>query len=236
MRNSLVLSSIRLRSLLPVSVALLSLLPTPGSAQGLVTLTTGFRGRAGSYQTFPPSSMPVNGGPVIGLSVTPLRWGWGAAGVEVSWAPRMTQTDSGAYSCYDPPGQPNQSTLAPCGSFRTSYGESTMQAGATLRIGSEDRRFAPFGELAVGYYGTTGRGRQDIWDLDGLPLVNRSYAFAGGRESGPYVRLGFGVQGKPWNRGPRLALSARYRAATLSPLSDYPQKRSGLELVLGVRF
>ena len=237
MRNSLVRPSLRLRGLLvPVSVALLQLTPSPASAQGLVTFTTGFRGQAGSYGTFPPGSMPVGIGPLFGLGITPLRWSWGAAGVEASWAPQMTQTDSGAYSCFDPPGQPNQSTRAPCGFFRTSYGESTVQAGATLRIGPEQRRFAPFGELAVGYYRTSAEGRQDIWDLNRLPLANRSYAFAAGREAGPYVRLGFGVQGKPWNRGPRLAVSARYRAARLSPLSDYPQNRHGFELVLGVRF
>ena len=209
-------------------VVLLSLLPATGSTQGLVALTAGFRGRAADN---------VRAAPMLGFGVTPIRGGWVALGLELSWAPRMTQSDSGAFhtpgfSCADPQGNPTT-----CASERDVFGESTLQIGATVSVGPRHRRTAPFAELALGYYGTNSKEGRDVWDPTGLHLTNASYDELARRQDGAYARVGLGVQMKPWSRGPGLTVSARYRWARGDLLGEYTYlyHRDGPELVLGVR-
>lgn len=209
------------------AVALLSLMPATGRAQGLVTFLVGVRGRAADN---------VRAAPMLGLDVTPIRWAWVALGLELSWAPRMTQSDSGALPsglppCADPLGNPTT-----CASQRAVFGESTLQIGATVTVGPWQRRTAPFVELALGHYGTNSKEGQDIWDPAGVHLPNLSYDLSE-HHNGAYARVGLGVHTKPWTRGPALTMSARYRWALTGPLGkegSYP--RNGPELVGGVRF
>jgi len=208
------------------AVALFSLMPASGRAQGLVTLLVGFRGRAADN---------VRAAPMLGLGVTPIRWAWGTLGLELSWAPRMSQSDSGAIPPGGPPCADPFGNLTICASQRAVYGESTLQIGVTVTVGPWQQRTAPFMEFALGHYGTTSKERYDIWDPAGAILPN--FSLAGSQAlKGAYARVGVGVYTKPWTRGPALMVSARYRWAQTGPLiSEYSDPRNGAELVLGVR-
>ena len=205
-----------------VPLLVLSLMPAPGTAQGLVTLMAGYRAGRADHN--------VPAGPMLGIVLTPIRGRWVALGFDLSWAPRITASDSGAIQppCFDPQGNPTT-----CGSRRDEYGESTLQIGAALTVRRRDRRTAPFAELALGYYGIESNARVDYWDPTGLHLSNMSTGQTR-QQGGLYSRVGLGVQMKPWSKGPGLTVSARYRWASVGwPEEKNP--RDGAELVLGVR-
>jgi hypothetical protein len=220
----------------------LASIPVTGSAQGVVTVTAGYRGPAGRID---PSRLGglggtdrASGGPMLGVKVDVFRRGWLALGPELSWALRMTASDSGAYPiagqvCVDP-----QGNMTTCASQRVVYGEGTGQIGLAVNMGPRHRRTAPFGELAAGYYKTFPKGREDIWDPNGVHLTNNSGTLTPDNQ-GIYSRFGLGIETKPWRRGPALSVSARYRwarvAADRRGLTENPLDRSGFEVVLGVR-
>jgi hypothetical protein len=212
--------------------ALVTCVATSARAQGLLTVTAGFRGGTGErYQG-------IRGGPLLGVDVRPIRWGWGALGVEASLAPRIARRDSGAYNppgqgCYGPGG-----VLTTCASIRNILGETTTQVGIIASFGPTRPRTAPFAELGLGWYRAGPNNQTDIWDPNGTHLTNLSGTDRSAK-AGVYARLGAGVRMKPWARGPALSLSARYRWAKLGGFDDWFEgrnDRSGLELVLGVRF
>jgi hypothetical protein len=207
-----------------MAIVVLVGLPATGTAQKLVTFTTGYRAAAGD------SWEKVQGGPLVGIDFRPIRWGWGALGLEASWAPAVNHRDSASHPpeyCESRGGDPVN-----CGSFRHLRGESTTQVGITARVGPARSRTAPFGEVGLGYYGARLKSRQDLWDSAGrgVPEYSSSSSYD---ESGFYARVGGGIQVKPWNRGPELAIGARYRWAIVG-MNDAVD-RSGVELVLGVR-
>ena len=219
------------RSLALLATVLVACVAT-GRAQGLVTVTAGFRGGTGDKY------LGLRGGPLFGVDVRPIRWGWGALGLEASLAPRLAKVDSGPYNppgqgCYGPGG-----VLTTCASIRRSLGEATTQIGMIASFGPARPRTAPFVELGLGWYRSGPNNQIDIWDPNGLHLTNLSGADKSA-SAGVYARLGAGVRMKPWTRGPALSLSARYRWAKLGGFPDWSEPgkdRSGLELVLGVRF
>jgi len=213
--------------------ALISSLPAAAGAQGIVTITAGFRGPAG------PAYNETRAGPLFGIDVKPVRWGWGALGIELSHAPRNTETDSGAVNppglmCYGPDG-----VLTTCASSRAIAGEATSQLGVIVRFGSERPRFAPFADLGFGYYRTSQLARIDIWDPTGRLLSNLSGSQTD-TEGGIYARGGIGVEVKPWAKGPALSLSGRYRWAKrgdgFDAWTEWFNDRKGTEVVVGVRF
>jgi hypothetical protein len=124
-----------------LTAALLACLTATASAQLPLSFTTGYRARAG------PQFDALRAGPFFGVDLTPIRWRWGALGLELSHAPRMMQRDSGAYNppgqgCFGPDG-----VVTTCASIRHHVGEGTTQLGAVAVIGPRNRRVAPFGEL-----------------------------------------------------------------------------------------
>ena len=215
-----------------LTTALVVCLATTARAQGLVTVTAGFRGGTGD------DYLGLRAGPLFGIDVRPIRWGWGALGLEASLAPRLAKVDSGPYNppgqgCYGPGG-----VLTTCASIRKSLGETTTQIGMIASFGPTGPRTAPFAELGLGWYRAGPNNQTDIWDPNGLHLTNLSGADKSA-SAGVYARLGAGVRMKPWTRGPALSLSARYRWAKLGGFPDWSEPgkdRSGFELVLGVRF
>jgi hypothetical protein len=216
-----------------IGVALLVVIPAAANAQGSVTLTIGFRGPAG------PRFDKTRVGPLFGVDVKPIRWGWGALGIELSHAPRIAPNDSGAYSpagqgCLGPDG-----IFTTCASSRRVRGEATSQLGAIARFGPQSRRAAPFVELGVGYYRTSQRDRIEIWDPSGRPLTNLSHD-AKTTDPGVYARAGLGIEVKASSRGPALSLSARYRWAKrgsgINEWMEWFNERGGGEVVVGVRF
>jgi len=211
-----------------------ALLALPASASGQLPLsfTTGYRAEAG------PQFDAVRAGPLFGVDLKPIRWRWGALGLELSHAPRMLRRDSGAYNpagqgCLGPDG-----VLTTCASIRRHVGEGTTQLGAVAVFGPRNRRVAPFGELALGYYGAHQKDRIDIWDPAGRHLTNLSSDFSN-TDGGVYARIGAGVEFAPWVRGPTLFLSARYRWAKLGigpgDWTEWFNERKGGELVVGLR-
>jgi hypothetical protein len=212
--------------------ALLALLPATASAQLPLSFTTGYRAAAG------PQFDAVRAGPLFGIDVKPIRWGWGALGLELSHAPRLLRRDSGNYSpagqgCFGPDGE-----LTTCASIRRHVGEGTTQLGAVAVFGPRNRRVAPFGELALGYYAAHMKDRIDIWDPEGRHLTNLS-SNVSNTEGGVYARIGAGVEFAPWPSGPALFLTARYRWARLGfGIGDWTEwfnERKGGEVVAGVR-
>jgi hypothetical protein len=146
--------------------ALLASVQATAAAQLPLSFTAGYRTRAG------PQFDAVRAGPLFGIDLKPVRWRWGALGLELSHAPRMMRRDSGAYSpagqgCFGPDG-----VLTTCASIRRHVGEGTTQLGAVATFGPRHRRVAPFGELALGYYGAHMKDRIDIWDPSGRHLTN----------------------------------------------------------------
>jgi len=212
-----------------MAAVLLACLPATGSAQGPVTITTGYRG-------------PTDGaraGPLFGIDVKPVRWRWGALGIELSHAPRIAHADSGTFN---PPGQMcvgPDGVLTTCASSRRKTGEATSQLGVIVRFGSERPRFAPFADLGLGYYRTSALEWVDIWDPAGRLLSNLSGSHTD-TEGGIYARGGIGMEVKPWAKGPALSLSGRYRWAKrgvgIDDWTEWFNDRRGAELVLGVRF
>lgn len=215
-----------------LTAVLLASVPATGSAQLPLSFTTGYRARTG------PEFDAVRAGPLFGVDVKPIRWGWGALGLELSHAPRMMRRDSGAYN---PPGQGclgPDGVLTTCASIRRHDGEGTTQLGAVAVFGPRNRRVAPFGELALGYYGAHQKEQIDIWNPAGQHLTNLSSHFSN-TEGGVYARIGAGIEFSPWVRGPALFLSARYRWAKLGigpgDWTEWFNDRKGGEIAAGVR-
>lgn len=214
-----------------LTAVLLASVPATASAQPPLSFTTGYRARTG------PEFDAVRAGPLFGVDVKPIRWGWGALGLELSHAPRMMCRDSGAYAppqgCYGPDG-----VLTTCASIRRHVGEGTTQLGAVAAFGPRNRRVAPFGELALGYYGAHMKDRIDIWDPAGRHLTNLS-SNASNTDGEVYARIGAGIEFAPWRNGPALFLSARYRWAKLGigpgDWTEWFNDRKGGEVAVGVR-
>lgn len=198
------------------------------SAQ-ILSLEGGYRARTSgpSYGFRPPA------GPLVGIRVAPVRFGWLSLGTEVFWSPRVTDVLIPEYCTYYLP-------TRECVKRLDTVSESAIQAGLSVRVGQLRRPRGFFGEIGLGGFRLTQGGKREFWassDADHGARWHRNKLIAADNrrdysEVGPYARIGVGYQIRLREGGPTALTSLRYRWATTFGEGSY--KRNGFELLLGL--